>query len=208
MQETHNQSTFDPITYWKTRGNTGENGQDIYRSAPMDRTYYLYDLIAHKIKLPYDASICELGCNVGRNLKYLSMQGYRQLHGVEVNELAIRETRSEVSNIHTYNMSIERFYEPFVARQFDCVFTMAVLEHLPYTSNDVFREIALQTDVMITIEDELTRSERHFPRNYEKVFTELGMEAIFHEHPLKLELIHDGFHARVFARHPSRIPEM
>jgi hypothetical protein len=63
--------------------------------------------------------------------------------------------------------------------EYDCVFTMAVLEHLPYESDGVFREIVRAARyALITIEDERSHTWKHFPRRYDRVFERLGMRQV------------------------------
>ena len=42
-------------------------------------------------------SILEIGCNVGRNLNALYLNGFRDLSGIEINERAIRILKSLLS---------------------------------------------------------------------------------------------------------------
>jgi|GEM_PF-2464290 hypothetical protein len=62
---------------------------------------------------------------------------------------------------------------------FDLVYTMAVLEHIHDESEFIFSHITRITrKILITIEDEGGISWRHFPRNYKKIFENLGMKQI------------------------------
>jgi hypothetical protein len=75
---------------------------------------------------------------------------------------------------------------------------MAVLEHIHTTSEFVFAEMVRIGRALITIEDERSMSERHFPRNYADVFTALGLRELEH-HRCETHGLPPGFVARVFS---------
>ncbi|GEL78473.1 hypothetical protein TMU01_27080 [Tenuibacillus multivorans] len=79
------------------------------------------------------------------------------------------------------------------------MFSMAVLEHI-HTDNDwVLEQIARITKShLIVIESESWDSERHFPRNYKKIFESLGFKQI--EVDEECEGFGKTFICRVFER--------
>jgi len=115
--------------------------------------------------IPKDYSIVELGCNIGRNLEYLSQRGYNNLMGVEINKAAYQHR--VYPNILNTTVELAVFHV-----KADVVFTCAFFEHLHPESEGVFWAIEnwIKPEYVITLEDELYKSPRHFPRNYEKVF--------------------------------------
>lgn len=152
--------------------------------------------------------ILELGPNVGRNLHYLREAGFGELEAVEISATAVGEMRTrfpELEDVEVHVGTIEDNISRFDDREFACVFTMAVLEHIHADSEWIFAEMARIADVVITVEDEQGISERHFPRDYRKMFEPLGMVQVYSEelnreqHDLK-----NGFVARVFG-HPESV---
>ncbi len=124
-----------------------------------------------------------------------------KLSGVEISEKAVqllKESYPEMtSHLKIHNVSVEEIIKEFKDGEFDVVFTMAVLEHIHTDSEWTFPEMMRITkDFLITIEDELGFSWRHFPRNYKKVFESLGMKQIEEINCGRV----DGLGERVFAR--------
>lgn len=165
--------------YWRKPGDAG-NQPEAYLK-PQERSVFLVGLV-RKYASP-EARIMEIGCNVGRNLHHLYASGFRNLEGDEISEEAVRQLRLAypelAEHLTLYNAPAEDVLPKLEDRRYDLTFTMAVLEHIHYDSEWVFPHIARITKgVLITIEDEKTVSEHHFPRNYAKVFEGLGMRQI------------------------------
>jgi len=151
------------------------------------------------IKLDY--SILELGCNVGRNLNYLYINGYHDLFGIEINinakPIMKREFPLMYENSYICWNSIERSLVPIV----NVIFTMAVLEHIHPDSEWLFEEIAGRfTEYLITIEDENVVSDRHFVRNYKDVFENLGLTQIYEQNCVGVPELGADFNARIFIK--------
>jgi SAM-dependent methyltransferase len=153
-----------------------------YLRANPARTGALVDAVnALKLDCP---AVLEIGCNSGRNLFGLWDAGYRDLTGIEINPEAIRllrETRPDCT-IATIPHAVEDIIQQLPSRHFDVVFTMAVLLHLPPSSEWVFAEMArISAHYIITVECETSRLktadmvQRHWRRNYRTVFEALGM---------------------------------
>lgn len=127
-----------------------------------------------------ESSILEIGCNAGRNLNYLYTAGYANLCGIEISPKAIakmEETYPDMaSKIRFYNSPVEDIISRLKDNQFDVVFTMGVLMHLPYASDWIMSEIVrIASKFLITIESEHEKSFLHFHRDYGKIFEGLGM---------------------------------
>ena len=168
-----------------------------------DRSRFLLDLVNRYVKP--DARLLEIGCNVGRNLNCLYVNGLKNLTGVEINgealDLLATTFPAMVHEISLVRGPIEKLIPKFRPGEFDLTFTMAVLEHIHVESEWIFAEITRITrECLITIEDERGRSWRHFPRNYCRVFENLGMKQVeeirFGEDGL--DVFSADFHARVF----------
>ena len=168
-----------------------------------ERSEYLVSLVKQYIKS--DASILELGCNVGRNLNHLWKSGYSNLSGVEINPDALKLMKRNFPDMQviTYEGSIEDRIKEL--GDYDLVFTMAVLEHIHSDSEGVFSEIARKAKkYLITIEGEKKiESELHFPRNYKTIFEGLGLQQVYEKQLSQKEGLNTNFYARVFSRNPT-----
>jgi len=77
--------------------------------------------------VPLSASILEVGCNIGMQLRHLQKGGYVDLHGIELQQYAI--DRLCVKDVDVRQGSAESL--PYEDGSFDLVFTSGVLIHLP-----------------------------------------------------------------------------
>jgi len=135
------------------------------------------DFLVKKIRENFstDASVLEIGCNVGRNLNGLLSAGYENLFGIEINENAIKEMEKHfpemAESIKIYNLPAEYAILNIPPNSIDVIFTMAVLEHIHEESNFIFNKMKeIAKKAIITIEDEVKASERHEPRDYSEIF--------------------------------------
>ena len=126
------------------------------------------------------ASILEIGCNVGRNLFHLNALGFH-VEGIEINPAAVALGETLFEGI-TYHEGDACVVLPKLG-QFDLIFTMAALQHIPPTGDHLFAYMAEHTSKILTIEDERHTSGRHYARNYKDVFERLGFEQIFSHRP-------------------------
>jgi len=169
----------DIHTYWRKPGEAGpENATDSY-TVPIGRSMFLIDKMK---KHAYRRSkILEIGCNTGRNLAFLYHAGFRYLSAIEISEDAVenlRKTYRELKRVEVTVSPIEDIIKEIPDDAFDVVFTMAVLEHVHWDSDWIFAEIARIGRKVITIEDEGRSSSRHFQRNYQTVFENLGLHQV------------------------------
>lgn len=130
-----------------------------------------------------NARILEIGCNVGRNLNYLFLAGFKNLEGLEISEKAVelmKQVYPEMArNTKIYTAPVEEIIREFRDCEFDVVFTMGVLEHIHKDSEWIFPEVTRITkEFLITLEDERGIHWLTFPRNYRKVFQCLGVKQI------------------------------
>ncbi len=146
-----------------------------------------------------DARVLEIGCNAGPNLAALHARGFTALEGVEINlqaVLLLRQTFPELDGVPLHAEPLERFTA--VMGDYDLVFTVAVLEHIHPDGDHVFEQIAARTRWLLTVEDEHGQSPRHFPRDYNTVFTGLGMTETDSYKLLDTIGLDQNFAARVF----------
>ncbi len=149
-----------------------------------------------------DATILEVGCNVGRNLEFLRRAGWRSLSGIEINRdaVALMETTypdlAASSTIHVG--TAEDVIPTLQDGAFDVLFTMAVLEHIHPASDWVFAHFPRIARLVITVEDERRSHRRLFHRNYRRVFTSLGMVQVHGQRCDDVRGLGSDFFARVF----------
>jgi SAM-dependent methyltransferase len=187
--------------YWRQPWDGSNLPQDYLEGKA--RSQFLVEIM--KTYANPDTKILEIGCNVGRNLNHLFLAGFKNLEGVEISEKAVQLLKDSylemASHIKIYNMPIEEIIKEFRDDEFDIVFTMAVLEHIHTDSEWIFPEIVRITkDFMITIEDEIRISWRHFPRHYKKIFEPLGLRQIQEINCNGVNGLGGNFFARVFKK--------
>jgi 2-polyprenyl-3-methyl-5-hydroxy-6-metoxy-1,4-benzoquinol methylase len=202
---THHPKGRDELyRYWRDPEDAGNLPKAYLSEEGNKRSQFLVDTI--KKYADPNAPILEIGCNAGRNLNFLFSAGYRNLEAIEISEQAInllKQTFPEVAlSTKIYNLPTEEVIRELQESKYDVVFTMAVLEHIHTDSEWIFPEIVRITKgILLTIEDERGLGDRHFPRNYRKIFESLGMKQIavtnfnLEEHGLSSD-----FFARVFRR--------
>lgn len=166
--------------FWRDP-NHGQNKPQDYLNAPEARGRFVAELSEKHI--PDRVRVLEIGCNVGRNLNSLRLAGWTDLSGIEISESAVnvmKQAYPEMAARATiYNAPVEDVIKQFADRQFNVVFTMAVLEHIHPDSEWVFAEMARITDkLLITVENESRSSWRQFARNYRSIFEALGLEQV------------------------------
>lgn len=171
-----------------------------YRDRP-ERSAYLVEIV-RRHAAP-EARLLEIGCNVGRNLHHLHEAGYRTLTGIEISEDAIAALRAafpdSAARADLHVGAAEDVLPTMAEGSFDLVFTMAVLEHIHPSSEWLFDDIRrICAGHLITIEDERSRSWRHYPRDYGALFTARGFEELWTEQVPAETGLPSGFRARVF----------
>ena len=194
-----NYSLKEAHEYWINAD--GVNSPELYLEG-QEKSKFLVNLIDKHIK-NHNATILELGCNVGRNLNFLYTKGYRNLSGIEINSEALKLLQSKFpemsSNISLFNSSIESKIKELDDKKFDVVFTMAVLMHIPYESNWIFEHIARITNhILIIIENENDFAKKNFIRNYQSLFEKFDMIQIDYLVPKELNL--NGYVVRIFKK--------
>jgi pseudaminic acid biosynthesis-associated methylase len=79
-------------------------------------------------RIPFDARILEVGCNLGNQLLLLQQLGYSNLHGVDVQSHALEMAGFRTRNVNLVQAS--SFALPYPHKYFDLVFTSGVLIHI------------------------------------------------------------------------------
>jgi 2-polyprenyl-3-methyl-5-hydroxy-6-metoxy-1,4-benzoquinol methylase len=94
------------------------------------------------------------------------------------------------------NVPIEQFAKRM--GRYDLIFSLAVLEHVHYDSDWIFKKLASRCDWLLTIEDEEAWTAYHFPRAYGQIFAELGMTETYTDNDLLAIGLGSTFRARLF----------
>jgi len=140
---------------------------------------------------------------VGRNLHYLFASGFHHLTGIEISEDAVKAGGRIYPDmqecVKIINAPAEDALPRLLDNSYDVVFTMAVLQHIHPDSEAVFAEIARAARRhLVTVENEVSTTWRHFPRNYQGVFCRLGLAQV-HEAE-RLPGLPASYVARVFVK--------
>lgn len=175
---------------------TGEELREYWSNPPDDknkpeaykdetaRSDYLVSLMDQYAKK--DDKIFELGCNIGRNLNHLYINGYSNLASVEINSGALEQLRKNfpemAANSQLHNSAAEEFMPTLEDNSFDVMYTMAVLLHIHPDSEWIFEHMVRATRKhLIIIEAEASVEYKLYARDYKTIFESLGMTEVFSE---------------------------
>ena len=130
-----------------------------------------------------EASILEVGCNVGRNLNHLWNAGFQNLRGIEISIHAVRRLREaypSLADILVDTGPAEVVLQHYDSDSFDLIFTMAVLEHIHPSSPHIFGEIArVARRYVLAVEPRKGHaSHRQYPWSIVKEFESVGLKLI------------------------------
>ena len=156
----------DCLNYW--RNPSERNNPERYKKHSK-RSQFLVDFFKEN-NIPLNASIMELGCNVGRNLNFLFNAGYKNLNGIDINPNAIKLMKEYYPNLKAKTRVGE--LEKVLVRDkkgYDVIFTMAVLHHIHQNNIWIFEHIARLADKLVIIEYKGDKK-----RNYKNIFENYG----------------------------------
>tara|TARA_B100001173_G_C15992171_1_gene549459 strand:- start:534 stop:1235 length:702 start_codon:yes stop_codon:yes gene_type:complete len=182
-------NTIEVIEYWKNP-NDGNNSPLIYTGEgyiTSDRDNLRTDNLIKIIKSFgfENPSILEVGCNVGRNLNGLRKSGFKNLNAIEINSNAIDIMKKKFPETYEVSKitigSAKDVLKKFQDNEFDIVFTMAVLQHIPDENiKIVTKQISrIANKNLISSEAETYSSWRHFPRSYKKIYKNLNLKYLY-----------------------------
>lgn len=80
-------------------------------------------------KIPRDARILEVGCNVGTQLALLQQMGFTNLYGIDIQNYALKRAKDRLPAVTLIEGSVSTI--PYADQFFDLVFTSGVLIHIP-----------------------------------------------------------------------------
>lgn len=175
--------------YWQNPSDEGNKPQQYtgegYSTSSSDnlRTENLVKII-NKLGIK-NPSILEVGCNVGRNLNGLRKAGYEKLHAIEINDNAINLMKNFFPE--TYKLTkisigpAQEVLKKFSNKQFDVVYSMAVLQHIPDEDiSVVINEISrISKAYLISYETETYSSWKHFPRSYKILYKKFNFKYLY-----------------------------
>lgn len=168
----------DQREYWRSRNIGDPHGPESY----LHEDNSIYVMFEDLLKvLGGKASFLEIGCNAGRNLNYLLKRGYTDLAGIEINDtsvnIALKEHFPDLYEKGTFYIgnALDKIKGIADAR-YDVVFSIGVLEHIPYKDKALFTEMARVSKRYIAIIS--GERSRLFYYNYEKIFRKLDCSTI------------------------------
>lgn len=167
--------------YWESASIDGNHSSKLYVK-PDNVTRETLDPVIKSVNK--NASFLEIGCNAGRNLKYLYSRGFRNLAGIEINRIAIEETFKQ-SHSKVYNAAslfvgnAADIIKNFETASYEVVYSIAVLIHINPEYRALFNEMVRVTQKYIVVfTNELGYP---FPYDIQKIFENLGCKQIYHK---------------------------
>ena len=194
-------------SYWSRQVNVDEdNKPSSYADFPVNkiRAEYIYGIIS-RLQLTQEEPILELGTNAGFVLSYIYEKGHHHLTGIEINPEAVNLFKKTFPTVYAgtniINKSLENVLPNMKDNAFSLVYSMGVLMHIHPSSNFILKHIArISSKYIITMEGETMVTPRHYPREYKKIFEELGFKEIFFEMTARKIPGYANLHCRVFQK--------
>jgi len=190
----------DILSYWEKPGDV-LNGAECYAAEDqLIKSQYLGDLIKKYCKNV--TSAFEIGCNIGRNINYLKTNLGLSVGAIEISTYTIEKMKKEydaLADADIYIGNAPEIIKKVPDKAYDIVYSMAVLMHIhPDVKEDFWTDIVrVSNKYLITIENESTSSNRNWNRNYEQIFSELGLKSVYSE-KLGNEQGLFGYQTRIF----------
>ncbi len=123
------------IKQWTSEFGRAYTDRNVLSPDELDALYLKnYDVSRRKLnerflaKIPAQARILEVGCNIGNQLLLLEHMGFGNLHGIEIQPYALEQARTRLKNAKLTEASA--FKIPYPDEYFDLVFTSGVLIHI------------------------------------------------------------------------------
>jgi SAM-dependent methyltransferase len=172
-------STTTAHQYWLDPTDPWERPHNYVGS--FERSAVLRELLDGRV--PPSDRVLEVGCGAGSNLAHLYDHGYRNLVAIDLNPDMVSLFESHYSEAFRATdvrvTPVETAIGDLPSNGVDAVVCVAVLAHLPPTSEFVFDELVrVASDTVVTMENEHTVDEVFFPRNYADVFESRGCKQV------------------------------
>lgn len=124
-----------------------------------------------------NASILDMGCNVGRHLAYLHEQGYRNLRGVDWSESAIRDMARRYPEMHAAAKLTRASFEEFLSaaqEPVELVYTRGATFELVHPSFPLIRQVCRIAKRYVVLV--IGEANHAYPRFWEYEFAREGFE--------------------------------
>lgn len=125
----------DQIRTWTGTFGREYTDRNRYEPAELDAFYQkMYGVTRTELNsrflqdVPREARILEVGCNMGNQLLLLQQMGFRNLHGIEIQDYALEHARQRVPTADLLQGSTLAI--PYADCGFDLIFTSGVLIHI------------------------------------------------------------------------------
>lgn len=191
----------DLKNYW-TKPDDQYNKSEEYANETLfkTRSKYLGEIIQQHCK--NSNTVLEIGCNIGRNLFYLKSELKMDVAAIEISQYAVDQMPKQypvLQDTKIYVGDVKEVIREIPDSAYDVVYSMAVLMHLHPTTPEEFWEdvVRVAGKYIVTIENERTSSDRHWGRNYNKVFLKYNVKEVFCERQGPENNL-DGYVTRVF----------
>lgn len=130
-------------------------------------------------------SFFEVGCNAGRNLKYLHDHGFKKLGGVDINRVAVEQVlKDSFPKLHAEaELKVGNAADVMAqmpSNAYDVVFSNAVLIHIPPRDLRLFEHMARVSSKYVAIFTE-EHPPQGWPYDYERIFGALGMKLVLYK---------------------------
>ncbi len=175
--------------YWESCDTAGKGHSPcVYTQPDMVSSELLDDLI--KV-VPKDAGFLDIGCNAGRNLKYLYDKGFRNLGGIDINREAVdvvfKEKYPDVhgaSKLAVGNAADE--IKAIPSAKYDVVFSAAVLSFIEPKDRSLFADMVRVSRKYIAVFAQ-ENAPHSLGWNFQEVFESLGCTMIAYKRFYGLE---------------------
>lgn len=130
------------------------------------------------------ASILDMGCNVGRHLDYLHRQGYRNLRGVDWSSAAIRDMGERYPEMRAAAKVVNASFEDFLRghpEPVDLVYTRGATFELVHPSFPLVRGVCRVARHYVVLV--ITEAGHAYPRFWEHEFAREGFELVHLRRP-------------------------
>jgi len=128
--------------------------------------------------------ILEVGCNCGRNIKFLLQAGYENVEGVEINPEAVEVSWEEIPHVarRIQVADAQSFLAMKPPNSYDLIYTQSILMHVPPEDDYLFKQMSRVASKMLfvsEVEIQVGNLRRHkYDRNYKDVFERLGWRQV------------------------------
>jgi SAM-dependent methyltransferase len=124
-----------------------------------------------------DASILDMGCNVGRHLNFLFEQGYRNLRGVDFSSAAINDMSRRYSDMHSVSRITVASFEDYLTstpEPVDLIYTRGATFELVHPSFPLIEHVCQVARHFVVM---VIRETAHmYPRFWTYEFARQGFE--------------------------------